>query len=211
MNEFKTILADYLEVLTEYGSAGPKTIKPAPDMESILKLNELTKVDLPEDLITWFQTIDGYDFMKAHKYDDDPQEIAWGMAAMSIKEVVSAAKNAGFNGENDTYWPFGFVPILFNYGADYVVVNCVRQSPTYGAVYDLTEGIGVSLLAHDLSHFITCSKDELTSGYRIFQHTDEDYEFQSITTGSYQKLAEIYGNTPCFQRNQTDEQVIDWI
>ena len=211
MNPFKTILQQYLTTLAEYGSAGPMVIKEAKDPEAILKLNQLTNVTLPADLITYFQTIDGYDPVKTGDYEDDPTEIAGGMAAMSVAESYEAAKNAGFNGAEDTFWPYGFVPILFNYGADYIVVNCVKESPTYGAVYDLTEGVGINLLAHDLTHFITCSAQELTSGFRIFKHDDEDYEYQSITVKGLEEQAKIYGNTPYFQRTRMDEQIIDWI
>ena len=211
MSEFKSVLQQYLKVLAEYGSAGPMVIKEAKDLESVLKLNELTKVELPADLITYFQIIDGYDSVKEHNYEDESTEIAGGMVAMSILESYNAAKSAGFNGEEDVYWPYGFVPILFNYDADYIVVNCVKGSPTYGAVYDLTEGVGVNLLAYSLTHFLECSAQELTSGFRLFKHDDEDYEYQSITVKGLEDQAKIYGNTPYFQRNRMDEQVIDWI
>lgn len=211
MSEFKSVLQHYLNVLAEYGSAGPMVIKEAKDLESVLRLNELTQVALPADLITYFQMIDGYDPMKEHNYEEQSTEIAGGMVAMNLKEVYDTAKLAGFNGIEDTFWPYGFVPILFNYGADYIVVNCVKDSPTYGAVYDLTEGVGINLLAHNLSHFLECSELELTTGFRIFRHEDEDYAYQSITIKGIEEQAKIYGNTPYFQRSRMDEQIIDWI
>ncbi len=212
MNEFKSALELYLKMLTEYGSGAPSVLKEADSMESILKLNELKKVELPAELIIYLQKIDGYDPVKESKLDI-PNEIARGMAAMNLKECYNEAINfAGFDSEDDIYWPLGFVPILSNYGGDYIVVNCIRESPTYGAVYDFTEGVGVNLLAYSLNDFLECSTKELTSGFRIFKHDDEDYEFQSITVKGFDEESEIYGNTPYFQRRgKMDTQIVDWV
>ncbi|AWH84310.1 hypothetical protein HYN59_03905 [Flavobacterium album] len=213
MSDFKSELENYLKILADYGSAGPMVIKGADSIESVLKLNELKNVELPADLITYFMMIDGYDYSKERQFEDMPTEIAAGMAAMNLKESYDAVKDfAGFNGDDDTMWPHGFVPILFNYGANYIVVNCIRESPTYGAVYDLTEGVGINMMARDLSHFIACSAQELTNGFRVFKHDDEDYEFQSITVKSFAEQAEIYGNTPYFSKDRKrNEQIIDWM
>ena len=213
MSDFKPILENHLKVLTEYGSGGALAIKGCEDMESILKLNSLEKVDIPDDLITYFQTIDGYDPIKEYEFEELPLDIACGMAPVDLKLCYSfTLDDAGFNGDDDTYWPDGFVPILYDYGGNYILVNCIKESPTYGAVYDFTEGVGVNLLSHNLCHFFDCATREITTGFRVFKHGNEDYKTQSMEVKGFDEMEQIYGNTPFFQRRgKMDTQIIDWI
>ena len=213
MSNFKSILENHLKVITEYGSAGALAIKTCQDMDAILNLNTLKEVNIPDDLIVYFQTINGYDSSMEDEYDEMPLDIAAGMAPTNLRIAYnSTLNNAGFNGEEDTYWPHGFVPILYNYGSDYILVNCRENSPTYKAVYDFTEGVGVNLLAHNLSHFFECATREITTGIRVFRHDDKDYEYQSIEVKGFEEKATIYGNTPYFQRKgNMDTQIIDWL
>ena len=209
MKKFKKILDSHLETLTEYGSGGALAIKGCNKIESILELNNIKKASIPNDLITYFTMINGYDSRKERELEDEkPLDIAYGMAPMDLKNCFSSI---GSNGESDTYFPQGFIPILSNYGGDYIMINCIKESPTYGAIYDFTEGVGVNLIANSLSHFFECSTKEITTGFRVFNHDDEDYEYQSIVTKEFDEMALIYGNTPYFKRKRMDEQIIDWI
>ncbi|MDJ0614997.1 MAG: SMI1/KNR4 family protein, partial [Rhizobiaceae bacterium] len=53
----------------------------------------------------------------------------------------------------EDYWPKAFVPIGTPGDGSRLLVNCLAGSPTYGSVYELFHGIGVSRMSASLSQY----------------------------------------------------------
>lgn len=53
----------------------------------------------------------------------------------------------------EAYWPRAFVPIGTPGDGSRLLVNCLDGSPTYGSVYELFHGLGVSRISASLSRY----------------------------------------------------------
>ena len=52
----------------------------------------------------------------------------------------------------ESYWPLGFLAIVACNG-DYILVNCIQGSPTYGEVYEFGKGFGVQHYSHSIERY----------------------------------------------------------
>ena len=65
---------------------------------------------------------------------------------LSVERAVESYQlTVNFHKSDDwqDYWPLGFFPIVQS-ASDSIVVNCIKGSPTYGWVYDMGWGYGVT-------------------------------------------------------------------
>jgi hypothetical protein len=155
-------LASYRETLRENGSATAEVIVSG-ERGLIERLNKLENVSVPDALERFYLFIGQYDSDRVHELDIYEPHFAWGMYLVPLRLVATHYNDsAGCGGvENPDYWPMGFLPILEDGSGSYVVVNCVADSPTYGGVYDMSEGVGCNLISKSILEFIKSSEKEL--------------------------------------------------
>lgn len=70
--------------------------------------------------------------------------------AEAIDDYREALALQGEQGFSD-YWPLGFFPVATPGDGSRLLVNCIAGSPTHGAVYELTHGVGVCRVATSLA------------------------------------------------------------
>jgi len=179
------------KVLREHLRALGRSDPPAPGLLPAVEMPP--NVSLGEELRTWFQLVNGAS-----------DELAWGMEPMSLDDSVEHHEMAG---EYPDYWPSGFLPILMDGGGSYVVVNCVSGSPTYGAVYDMTEGVGCTRISDSLSAFIAASTQEAAQGLRKYSG---DFSTTIDAREYLDRVGPLFGNSPYFARADMSANVVDW-
>lgn len=203
------IINEYIYALKEAGAGSAKVIKKVDNSQKVTTLNTFEKVTVPQQLEALLSY--EYDNNMLFEFDYTDPEFAWNMYLYDLLEIKINYKNlAGLNGEDCTYFPLGFVPILGDFGGNFLTVNCIVESPTYGAVYDIGDGVGANMLAKDLEHFFKAATEELTSKLRYYKEPElsETIEMNQW----FERAATIYGNTPYFiRKGKMDQQIIDWL
>ncbi len=206
--KMESILNEYIQKLKSSGAGSANVIKKVDNKYKVESLNSLKKVTVTNELKVLLSI--EYDSDLCYELDYFEPEFAWGMYLMDVEEIQSAYDEiSGLNGEDDPYCPLGFLPILSDNGGNYIMINCISQSPTYGAVYDMCEGVGVNMLATNLTHFFKCLSQELTDELRTFEapQLSECIDIKNW----FDKMSEIFGNTPYFiRKGKMDTQIIDW-
>jgi len=168
----------------------PDSVAPKP-----LSTRDLPQeVSIGEELTTWFQLVDGAD-----------ADLAWGMQPLSLTDSLKHHEMAG---EYPDYWPAGFLPILMDGGGSYVVVNCLSGSPTYGAVYDMSEGVGCTRISDSLRAFIIASTQEAAQGLRKYSG---EYSTTIEAREYLDKAGPLFGNSHYFARADMSANVVDWM
>lgn len=210
ISQIKQILLSYLDTLRKYDSATPEVLC-APDAGAFATIEELESIELPSDLKYLLLSVGTYDDEKMDDLDLFEPHFAWGMSIIPAQCIETIYKgSAGCGGEdNPDYWPMGFLPILEDGSGSYVVVNCISSSPTYGGVYDMSEGVGCNLISLSMPEFLAASIQELEKGVRSFTAPDlsQIQNFQSYLSDS----ASLFGKTPYFSRpGRMDQQIVDW-
>jgi hypothetical protein len=197
MQTLKEILREHLCVLDQHCALTPAvlaTLDASIDWDGVKLPPDVTAFD---DLKTYFALIDG-DEARAGRL------LAWGMQPLSLAESLQHHDMAG---EHPDYWPSGFLPFLQDGGGSYVVINCRATSPTFRAVYDMSEGVGCTRLANSLSEFFAASTREIALGLRNYSEVDSP----TISTREYlAKAAPLFGNSPYFDRERMDQSIVDW-
>lgn len=201
----------YMQVLKDAGAALPHLIVRMENPDEIDQLNEVKGVTIPNQLRSFLILGSVIDKDLSYKYDAAEPEFAWNMTIRSVKWMERAYKESPIIGMNDDedYWPKGFLPLLYGASGDEMTINCNADSPTYGAVYLMEEGVGVNRVSDDLVQFIKASQAEIEQGFRVFNIPA--YSENQDVENWFAKLSAIYGNTPYFDRpGRFDQQVIDW-
>ena len=184
MPTLEEVLREHLRTLKRPGTLAPKPIS---------QRDLPPEVTIGEELGNWFRLVDGTD-----------AELAWGMQPMALEDSINDHEMAG---EYPDYWPSGFLPILMDGGGSYVVVNCLAGSPTYGAVYDMTEGVGCTRISDSLTSFIAASTREAVQGLRTYSGDSST----TINRREYlDKAGPLFENSPYFARADMGANVVDW-
>lgn len=209
MKNLNDIIDDYLAAIEAAGSLTPKVLQGPPDDALFEQLAAFDEVTVFPDLRTYFTRLNGYDIHACSERDLFEPELAWGMFAYSLEDCIAAYDDlAGIGGdENPDYWPYGFVPILDDGAGSSVLVNCIAGSPTFGAVYEMTDCVGVNRVSDSLADFLLAATHVVKAGWKTF-----DRDTSSITVGDDEYadlLAQVHGNTPYFTGRGSD-QVVDW-
>jgi hypothetical protein len=203
MGKFEEILREYLSVLEQHGSMTPKVLARLDQPFDWNALPLPREVTLFDDLKTYFTLINGDDSDACHELDVFEPWLAWSMHPLSLLESLEHHELAG----TPDYWPSGFLPLLMDGAGSYLVVNCRSDSPTFRAVYDMSDGVGCTRVANSLSEFFTASTREVALGLRDYSPDPSP----SITTREYlAKAAPLFGNSPYFDRARMDEPMVDW-
>lgn len=209
-SQIKQVLLSYLDTLRKHDSATPEVLC-APDAGAIETIEELESIELPGDLKYFLLSVGTYDDEKMDDLDLFEPHFAWGMSIIPVHHIEMTYKNsAGCGGEeNPDYWPIGFLPILGEGSGNYVVVNCLSSSPTFGGVYDLSEGVGCNLISPSMAEFLAASNQELERGIRSF--TSPDFSQIQSFPSYLSDGALLFGKTPYFSRpGEMDRQIVDW-
>ncbi|WP_160151541.1 SMI1/KNR4 family protein [Microbulbifer sp. ALW1] len=206
----KKSIEKYLEVLKQSGSSAADTLDQV-DPNSIREGVLFDEVDLTDELVNYFSMVNGYDYKKCDDLGVDNPDFAWGMYALSWNQARDQySELSGIGGdENPDYWPKGFFPILYDGSGDFVLVNCISSSITYGSLYDLSEGVGCNRISDSISEFLDASSVELEEKFRIFEN--EEISLIPDVRAQLEKGRKIFGETPYFSRmGKMDTQIIDW-
>ncbi|MCK7598987.1 hypothetical protein M0G74_17065 [Microbulbifer sp. CAU 1566] len=98
---------------------------------------------------------------------------------------------------------------MYDGSGDFVLVNCISNSITYGSLYDLSEGVGCNRISDSISEFLDASSVELEEKFRIFEN--EEISLIPDVRAQLEKGRKIFGETPYFSRmGKMDTQIIDW-
>jgi len=199
---------DHLRVIEKSGSSTPKTLKRLADAARLADLRELDDVTPFDDLDNYFLEVDGYDQDVCIELDLIDPPLAWDMSVLSLEDAIAHYHDAPIGSENPDYWPPGFLPILWDLSGSYVLVNCAKSSPAYGAVYDMTEGVGCNRISSSLREFFAASAKEVEAGLRRY---DKDQSELCVEWKEFLRLAApIFGHSPFFTRERMDTQIVDW-
>lgn len=206
MKKLADILDDYLATIEAAGSLLPKALGPAPDDGWVERMNALERVTVPDDLQVFYSKINGWD--EDSDLDLFEPELAWGMFPLSVDRSIDDYEEIADDDEDTLdYWPLGFVPIMWDGGGSWVVVNCIATSPTYGAVYEMTHSVGVNRIASSLADYFAGLAHVVKAGWKTFDGDSSDI---TIDEDEYaDRQAEVFGHTPYFT-TRGSEQVIDW-
>ena len=124
------------------------------------------KLKIPQDVHTLWQTMDGVSL------DGDPAlDALWldGMNAFlseeeAIDDYIMAARLQSDEPDFEQYWPEGFLPVASPGEGSRLLVNCVKDSPTHGALYMLDHGVGLSRMTASLGQYFETMLDWLDTG-----------------------------------------------
>lgn len=202
-------IREYLRVIELNGSATPKVIRALDDPAALAQLRGLKDVEPFEDLDAYFSVINGYDQDACDELDLFDPPFAWNLSVLSLEQAITHYnETAPLGGEDPDYWPYGFLPILWDSSGSYLLVNCVKSSPFYGGVYDMTEGVGCNRVSSSLREFFAASAKEVEAGLRRY---DDGESTLCVEWEEYVRLAApIFSHSPFFARTRMDEQIVDW-
>ena len=208
-NELQSAIGEYFSCLKSSGAAClPLLGKIAPtEVERELQM----RFQYPDrELVSYFSEANGYRASTLADISSNP-EFAWGMWPLSLDEAAThydSWQAAGYADLPD-YWPDRFFPMMWDGEGNYLLANCDVASPTYGAVYDLTEGVGCNRLANSISDFFLASCREFELGLRRYSSPHRASINQR--RNYVMRAAQLYGYTPYFDRyGSMDTQIVDW-
>jgi cell wall assembly regulator SMI1 len=212
MTSVEDALTAYLQVLEQSGSLTPKVIVPQDaDSDAAAAFDAMAELSIPDDLRRFFAHANGYDDALCDELDLFEPVFAWGMFLLGVEDSRHhyASGPPCLAEENPDYWPLGFVPILWDGSGNYVVVNCRPGSPTYGAVYDMCEGVGCNRVSDSIPAFLDASAREVVSGLRKYSGDGSE---TAVDAASYLALAApLFGHSAYFSRpGRMGSQIVDW-
>lgn len=199
----------YLEATARLGSPVRDVVRPLSDQESLGAFRALDDVTLPDELIAYFCRIDGYDDDALAERELFEPTLAWSMEALSVDDVLREHRDLQFaiTKEAPDYWVNGFLPILSNGGGSFVAVNCIASSPTFGGVYELTDGVGLNRIASSLTEFLDAGAAAIAQGFIRY----DDGMLLPVYPRFLLEAGQLYGDSPYFARTgQMGTQVVDW-
>ncbi|MDR6990301.1 hypothetical protein [Luteimonas sp. 3794] len=201
-------LAHYLTVLQHHGSPTPRVLAPLVDAVALDRLAALPGVSPPPALLAYFRAVDGTDPDACDALGLFEPHLAWRMTALSLAEALQTHHDLASHedDENPDYWPRGFIPLLADGAGSYLVVNAIAGSPTWGAVYDMGQGVGCNRLAHSLPAFFDASARQIEAGLLRFEGGASR---PAVEPREYvRRTAELFGHPPCFA--SPGSQIVDW-
>jgi hypothetical protein len=212
-DDLSKALVRYRQQLEKSGAKIAKVMREGSESD-LKKFESLNHIELHPDLITYFMFFGRVDDTLCDELGIGSEPIfAWGMSGIEL-QFLQTAYALALETESDApdYWPAGFVPFLSDGSGSYVVLNCIQGSPTYGAVYDMSEGVGCNRISSSLQGFIDGCRKELELGIRTYDEDGEYPDYPRYETYLADGL-EIYGETPYFIRagGRMGEQIVDWL
>ncbi|MBT8494472.1 MAG: SMI1/KNR4 family protein [Deltaproteobacteria bacterium] len=151
-------LEAYLAALKDQGAVVAGLVNDGASDEEVAKLEQVPGCTFPADVVAMFRVMNGLARTEDTTYDQlwVDGTFAWFSIDEAIadyqttEELRANDKPEGF----DVYWPTGFFPIGTPGDGSRLLVNCRNGSPTYGAVYELFHGDGLSRHANSLTAYV---------------------------------------------------------
>lgn len=207
--DLNSALESYLEQLKKAGAISPSVLKSPSKQSDLEAIQSLYGVKIPPELTNYLQQIDGYDREKCAEFNVSEPSFAWGLFPLALSQVPFHYDGCLLAEDGSDYWPVGFIPILWGGSGDFLLVNCIESSPTYGAVYDMSEGVGCNRLADSLAEFFSASEQLIAKG--IIRFDEPEYPTVVDLDNYLANCAKEFGNTPYFQRaGKMGTQIVDW-
>ena len=209
VNLLDDALDRYLAATAQLGSPLRELILPLVDEGSLDALRALDEVTLPNELVAYFRRVNGYHYGALAERDMFRPDFAWGMKALSVDHALHLHRSlqSAITDETPDYWVDGFLPILDDGAGSVVAVNCIASSPTFGAVYEMTHGVGLNRIASSLAEFFEASTAAIAQGF--FRY--EDGMLLSDDPRFLREAGPLYGDSPYFARvGRMDTQIVDW-
>lgn len=153
--------------LDALGSQNPKALSwLRPGTDDFSAFDEIDTIALPDDLRQLWSIFDGMSvpegtLMQYTCLDGTFSYLSVEEAAEDFEVSVDLWEK---DQEFENYWPKGFVPIGTPGDGSRLLVNCLAGSSTFGSVYELLHGIGVSRMAVSLSQYFKTLNAFLASG-----------------------------------------------
>lgn len=116
------------------------------------------ELSVPPDLLTMWRVFDGLSYDQPSKCDQVWLEGAFYVLSEqeAVDDYAACLSLWADDPEFKDYWPNGFFPFAKPGDGSRLLVNCVPESSTHGAVYELFHGVGVSKSANSISdYFVT--------------------------------------------------------
>lgn len=213
----------YLALLLDRGARLCRILADPASPRAIDALGAEPGVTLPAPLRACFELVDGYDFARSKAEGLYLPTFAWSCALLDIRTARQhyqiVLEHESFGGEWADYWPPGFVPLMWDGSGDYMVVNCRAGSPTYGAVYDMTKGVGCNRVSSTLDAFFNGCAEEIRRGLTrvddagLLVPEPPPPPWKSVSPAWEQRriaIHRIYGDTPYFTRGDELRCIVDW-
>ena len=146
-------IREYLDAISTQNARAPSWVRPGTD--DISAFDAVDVVSLPEELRQLWSSFNGMSvpegtLLQFTWLDGTYEYFSVEEAAQDFEVSVDLwAKDQDFK----KYWPIGFVPLGTPGDGSRLLVNCLASSPTYGSVYDLLHGVGVSRISGSLSQY----------------------------------------------------------
>jgi len=202
-------LDHYLTATAQLGSPVRELLLPLVDQDSLDSLRALEDVTLPDELIAYFRRVDGYNDEALLEQDLFEPNFAWGMQALSVDGAVREHGQLQFaiTEEAPNYWINGFLPILSDCAGSVVAVNCIASSSTFGAVYEMTDGVGLNRIASSLTEFFEAGTAAIVQGFIRY----DDGMLLPEHPRFLLEAGPLYGDSPYFARvGKMGTQIVDW-
>ncbi len=203
--DLTNIINNYIDLLLSKNLNAPKVLREG-KISDINTIEKQLYITLHPDIVAYFERVGGYSPKKCEEYDSFEPSFLFNMQAIQLKKVQQHYSLAGeevwddeLEEETDTYYPIGFIPFLLDGAGDYILINCITNSPTCGAIYYLEDGLGCYRVSDSLSHFIIANHETIKQTTKEF--SDPDF-FNLIYEEAY------FGNVPYFNRSL---KRVDWI
>jgi hypothetical protein len=199
----------YLAATARLGSPVREVIRPLFDQGSLDALRALDDVTLPDELVAYFRRVDGYDDDALAERDLVEPSFAWAMEALSVDGALREHGHLQFaiTDEAPEYWVDGFLPILSDRAGSAVAVNCIASSPTFGGVYEMTDGVGLNRIASSLTEFFEAGSAAIVRGFIRY----DDGMLLPEHPRFLLEAGPLYGDSPYFARvGRMGTQIVDW-
>ena len=161
-----TAVASYLDAIRASGAKVAGWLRPGtPDALSLLNAH-IPELAPPGELAQLWACFDGIEGPESATLGELWLDGAFRF--FSVAEAISDyhvcyelwAADPSF----EDYWPKGFLPLATPGDGSRLLVNCLADSPTYGSVYELLHGSGVSRSAASVGRYFETASAWLSGG-----------------------------------------------
>ena len=208
-NTLDDVLDRYLDAATRLGSPVREVIRPLADQGALDALRALNNMTLSDELVSYIRRVDGYDNNALADRDIFEPNLAWAMNALSVDDMLREHGHLQFaiNDEAPNYWVDGFLPILSDGAGSVVAINCIAGSPTFGCVYEMTDGVGLNRIASSLTTLFEAGAAAIAQGFIRY----DDGMLLPQHPRFLLEAGPLYGDPPYFARiGRMDTQIVDW-
>ncbi len=171
----------FLEVIASQNAQAVSWI--CPGTNDFSAFDAIDNVSLPEELRQLWSSFNGMSVPEGTLL-----QYTWLDGTFSYLGVEESARDFGMSialweqdQDFEAYWPKAFVPIGTPGDGSRLLVNCLAGSPTFGSVYELFHGIGVSRMSASLSqYFKTLNTCQATGALTVTDDGEVSIDFDAF-------------------------------